>query len=269
MTVGQVGPDPQDVKISPGGSATFHTAAEDGAGLVATRFWPKMGCDGNGSHCELGESGGPGEGCVVRLPGKPDDYKQCNPPFDTKFEATFAPPDAPTRDTIDMSIVDGYTLPFKLDVSVGSCVVADSQKPFVGMDCSGLSLSKCPEAEILGGQSVNLRAINPKTGTFSGCYAPCQKLIDDKWNQNGSFSPDSAQAGPYCCAGAFASPGACNAGPILQSEYMKVKNEACPVAYGYPYDDKVATIICDPSTKYTVTFYCPTGFEVTSTVVYI
>lgn len=270
MTIAQVGPDPQDVKIIPGSNATFHTAGEGGAGLVATRFWPKMGCDDAGSHCEIGESGGPGEECVIRLPGKPDDYSQCSPPFDTKFEATLAPPDAPARDTIDMSLVDGYTLPFKLEVSGGSCVLANSQKPFASMDCSRLSLNQCPRAESMNGQAVDLRAFNPKTGKLSGCYAPCQKLIDDKWNKGGFFSPDSPQAGPYCCGGASASPDVCSAGPIVQSQYMKAKNEVCPLAYGYPFDDKVATIVCSTSTRYTLTFYCPSaGADAASRVVYL
>lgn len=256
MSINKVGPDPQDNKINPGGRMTFHTA-EGGAGLVATRFWPKMGCDDTGNNCEIGASGGPGEGCVIRNPGMDDNYTQCNPPFDTKFEATFAPPDAPTRDTLDMSLVDGYSLPFKLETSGGSCMTPGNQQSFDTMDCSGLSLSDCPTAERLNGRSVDLRAFHPKTGKIAGCYAPCQRLIDDKWNKAGSFAPDSAEAGPFCCAGAWGSPGACGAGPILQSEYMKYKNAHCPLAYGYPYDDRVATIICDTTTKYTVTFYCP------------
>merc|ERR1719345_510381 len=106
-----------------------------------------MGCDASGNHCAIGDSGGPGEGCVIRITGKGDNYTQCAPPTDSKFEATFAPPNAPTRDTVDMSLVDGYSLPFKLEVAGGNCTRA--QQPFQEMDCSGLSLKQCPTAEIL------------------------------------------------------------------------------------------------------------------------
>lgn len=254
MSIDQVGPDPQDVRINPGEKALFHSS-DGGAGLVATRFWPKMGCDKTGNDCAIGESGGPGEGCVIRIPGQPDNYTQCNPPFDSKFEATFAAPDAPERDTLDMSLVDGYTLPFKLETAGGSCT--RNLEPFESMDCSSLSLSDCPTAESLNGETVDLRAFNPKTGKLSGCYAPCQKLIDDKWSTGTPVGPDSAEAGPYCCGGDYGTPEACSAGPILQTEFMQSKNKQCPLAYGYPYDDKVATIVCTTSTKYTVTFYCP------------
>jgi hypothetical protein len=252
---GQIGPDPQDVKISPGGNARFHTSA-GGVGLSATRFWPKMGCDQSGNNCSTGNSGGPGEGCVIRIPGQPDDYSHCAPPFDTKFEATFASPGGSTKDTVDMSLVDGFTLPFKLEVTGGSCT--RHQQSFQKMDCSGLSLNRCPAAEKLNGKTVDLHGINPKTGKVTGCLSPCMKLTDDKWNKE-PVAPDSAQAGPYCCQGADGSPGACQAGPILQTQYLKAVKDLCPDAYGYAYDDKTATIVCTTSTEYTVTFYCPTA----------
>ena len=252
---GAVGPDPQDVIINSGDNASFHTGL-NGGGLSATRFWPKMGCDASGSNCSIGSSGGPGEGCVVRVPGQPDDYSHCAPPFDTKFEATFAAPGSSAMDVVDMSLVDGYTLPFKLEVSEGRCI--RQNQAFDGMDCSRLSLDLCPKKETLDNKVKNLNGINPKTGKFSGCYSPCMKLTDDKWNPNGtSVAPDSAAAGQYCCAGAWGSPAACNAGDILKTKYLSAVKAVCPDAYGYAYDDKSATIACTTATKYTVTFYCP------------
>jgi len=254
LVAGQVGPDPQDAKINPGQSAQFHTSV-GGGGLSATRFWPKLGCDANGGNCTIGSSGGASEPCVVRVPGKPDDYSQCAPPFDSKFEATFASPGSAAKDVVDMSLVDGYSLPFKLEVSGGSCIRA--QKDFTELDCSGLSLAACPKAEMLDGKTVSLQATNPKSGALSGCFSPCMKLTDDKWNSN-PVSPDSATAGPYCCAGAWASPGACNgAGSILKTKYVTNVRQFCSGAYGYAYDDKIATIACSTSTQYKVTFYCP------------
>lgn len=232
----------------------FQTST-DGKGLVSTRFWPKMGCvcDEIGSNCSIGDSGGPKETCVVHAAAG-DDYSNCAPPLDTKFEATFATAD-PSRDTVDMSLVDGYTLPFKLEASGGSCV--RNGLAFSEMDCSGLSLSQCPKAEMLNGQTVDLRAFHPKTGEVSGCYSPCLRLTDDKWNTKPSAA-DSPAAAPYCCAGASGTPEVCNAGPIVQTDYVKMIHTSCPAGYGYAYDDKRATIVCSPSTEYVVTFYCPT-----------
>jgi len=254
---GGLGPDAQDVKISPGGNSSFHTGLH-GGGLSATRFWPKLGCDAMGGNCSIGSSGGPAEACVIRVAGKPDDYSHCAPPVDTKFEATFATQGSAAKDVLDMSLVDGYTLPFKLEVDGGSC--ERRTQDFNGMDCSGLSMSRCPRSEVLGGKSLSLHAVNPKTGRPGACYSPCMKLTDDKWNPNGTaVAPDSAVAGPYCCAGAWGSPDACNAGAVLGTQYLKAVKDMCAAAYGYAYDDKTATISCTTTTRYTVTFYCPAG----------
>lgn len=253
---GSVGPDPQDVKLNPGESKVFQTSV-GGGGLSATRYWPKIGCDDSGNDCQIGESGGPGEGCVIRIPGKDDNYTMCNPPVDSKFEATFMPPGSPNRDTVDMSLVDGYTLPFKLETSGGDC--SRDLQPFESMDCSELTTDHCPSAEHMGNRAWDLRAVNPRSGQLSGCYSPCKKLTDDKWNETLPEDAGSALAGPYCCAGAYGSPGPCSAGPIMQTQYLPSVKATCPLAYAYPYDDHIATIVCTTTTMYTVTFYCPAG----------
>lgn len=254
MASGQVGPDAQDIKLNPGETAKFHTSV-GGGGLPAARFWPKVGCDATGSNCTIGSSGGPSEKCVIRTSGKPDDYSHCAPPVDTKFEATFAAPGSAANDVVDMSLVDGYSLPFKLEVSGGKCIRA--QENFTGLDCSGLALADCPKAETLDGKTLSLQAINPKSGLMGGCFSPCMRLTDDKWSSN-PVAPDSATAGPYCCAGAWGSPDTCNgAGSILKTKYVAQVRRSCSGAYGYAYDDKIATIACSTSTQYKVTFYCP------------
>merc|ERR1719336_1745891 len=113
-------------------------------------------------------------------------------------------------DVVDMSLVDGYSLPFKLEVSSkgGTCV--RDGLPFQGMDCSNLSLNQCPTEE----------TVNSKTGKVAGCFSPCMKLIDDKWNKS-PVASGSPEAAPYCCQGAYGNPGTCQAGPILQTEYLK------------------------------------------------
>lgn len=157
-----------------------------------------------------------------------------------------------------MSLVDGYTLPFKLETTGGNC--SRMQEPFEEMDCSGLSLTECPVSETLAGKTVSLHAVNPKTGKVAGCFSPCMKLTDNKYSSN-PVAPDSKTAGPYCCAGAFGAPQSCQAGPILKTEYLAAVRKSCPGAYGYAYDDKIATIACQVSTEYKLTFYCPSDHD--------
>lgn len=254
IAMGAAGPDPQDIKIEPGQSHKF-TTGHGQNGLTATRYWAKLGCNEAGTNCRIGDSGGPGEACVIRRPGHPDDYSKCAPPLDTKFEATFSSASAHRdKDIIDMSLVDGYTLPFKLEVK-GTCTRHGI--PFEKMDCSGLSLKKCPSAQGVGGVgTVDLRAIHPSTHEIAGCYSTCLKITDDKWNTPVG-GPGSSKAAPYCCAGHYGTPGVCNAGPVVHSHYLHRVHEMCPEAYGYAYDDVRATIACDPQTEYDLTFYCP------------
>lgn len=245
---GGVGPDPQDLRLEPGQAHAFVTR-----GLSATRYWPKVGCDEAGNNCAIGDSGGPGESCVVRGPGTPDDYSHCAPPFDSKFEATFAPPNNPFVDIVDMSLVDGYSLPFKLEVDQ-PCT--RQSKPFTGMDCTELSLEHCPRSELLDGRPMNLQATSPHTGKVAGCYSPCLRLTDDKWGKPVG-GPASPQAAPYCCAGTHGTPAVCKFGPIVSTQYVRGVHSSCPAAYGYAYDDISATIVCRTTTQYTVTFFCP------------
>merc|ERR1719291_1242672 len=101
-----VGPDPQNIKLMPGESYNFRTPP----GLGGTRYWPKMGCDKSGNDCKFGDSGGPDEVC---------NDLGCAPPVDTKFEASFAKEET-DRDWVDISLVDGYTLPFRFELD-GKC----------------------------------------------------------------------------------------------------------------------------------------------------
>lgn len=253
-----VGPDPQDVKIEPGESHRFSTSL-NGGGLTATRFWPKMGCDEAGNNCSIGESGGPGEGCVQHL-ASGDDYSRCNPPVDSKFEGTFMPPGSPkgVKDTVDMSIVDGFTLPFKMEATGGECIRNGAVDPGL-VDCSSLLMSRCPTTEAIHGTPFDLRAINPKTGKIAGCYSPCMRLTDDKFHKETSVAPDSPTAAPFCCAGAFQPPVTCKNGPITKTQYVTNAHSTCPHGYAYAYDDHRATISCTTDTEYRVTFYCPTA----------
>lgn len=204
----------QDLKLKAGEAHDFAIPDE---GLAATRFWAKWGCDSTGANCKIGESGGPGESCGS---------SGCAPPVDSKFEATFGclagakscahNPSAPTEplgpiDWWDVSQVDGWTLPYKVDV-IGECAGAPAH-----VDCSRLSLGACPNKEGLGGTVGNatLQLRDPKgSGQVVGCYSPCAKLTYSQWGQGYSYTPDSKQAQDYCCATPPVSPEQCSKGPV-------------------------------------------------------
>merc|ERR1712032_1406305 len=102
--------------------------------------------------------------------------------------------------------------------------------------------------ETINGKTVNLQGVNPKSHKKAGCFSPCQKLVDDKW-QTHPVAADSKEAGPYCCAGGFATPDACHNGPMPKSKYLEAVRQMCKAAYAYAYDDMIATIACSNTTQ--------------------
>jgi len=275
MAAGTVGPDPQDVKIEPGKSHAFSTPSH----LSATRYWPKMGCDESGQNCSIGSSGGPGEACKRNPVTGAEDYSRCAPPVDTKFEASFGQngepcnPKAPGGtemkgcDFIDMSLVDGWTLPFKFEAD-GDCKT-NKDENVESIDCSGLTLDFCPATEHLSSITADLRAINPITKQVSGCYSPCSKLLDTKWSNKElaqGRKAEEADVSPYCCPTPPQTPESCRAGPITATKFLKTIHEKCPGVYGYAYDDGMGLMRCASATIYTVSFYCPSELPVTPVV---
>lgn len=80
---------------------------------------------------------------------------ECAPPIDAKFEATFGTRGRPCSgvsskdcDFVDVSLVDGWTLPFRLSIE-GQCSGPNNLHP-TEIDCSQLSFDKCPTDELLG-----------------------------------------------------------------------------------------------------------------------
>jgi len=261
IAAGNGGPDGQNVRIDPGEARDFATPD----GLSATRYWPKMGCDAEGDHCALGGSGGPGQACVRRPPEvKKDNYSNCAPPVDTKFEGTFGRPDQPCTDAaaqgcdyVDVSLVDGWTLPFELKVH-GACTGARGKQSDFILDCRQLTLDRCPGEEHLAtvDSPADLRAIRPDSGMVAGCYSPCQRLVSDKWGQEG-MDPASKVAAPYCCPTPPESPQACRSGPMVHTKYLDAVHGLCPGVYGYAYDDGMGLLRCVPTSIYELTFFCP------------
>lgn len=252
--------DRLDERIASGGFVDLETTP----GNPTMRYWPKMWCDADGKNCALGSSGDRGRSCI-RDGG---DDSLCAPTVDTQFEATFGNGQLtcdPARgqvggcDHLDVSLVNGFTLPFSIQ-ALGSCFeddlqVADSKS----IDCSRISTDSCPTAERLGNTTVDLRAKNPFTQQVVGCYSPCSKLTDDRWNNtqaHGRQARDS-DAAPYCCPTPPETPVSCRAGPVASSAYVAAVHQICPGVYGYAYDDNLGLVRCTSQTHYEVTFYCP------------
>jgi len=260
------GPDPQDVRLEPGQEFAFQTPDN----LRATRYWPKIGCDDQGGSCFIGESGGPKESCNHGG----DNYTNCAPPVDSKFEATFGENGQPCDpnveggrgmrgcDFVDMSLVDGFTLPFTFTLN-GKCEEGWTEKT---IDCRGLTLDRCPSAEVLKDfnlkvtETLDLRAHRSNESRIQGCYSPCMKLRDDKWTDQEERSPTDSVIRPYCCPEGV-EPDECRRGPINDAAYFKLLQSTCSGSYSYAYDDN-KLLRCDSTTVYTVTFFCPTRVPV-------
>lgn len=239
------------VNIAPGGE--FRYSIPDG--LSSTRFWPKMYCGSDGQKCKIGDSGGPGQECASH---------GCAPPVDSKFEATFGNPagdchsDASVCDWWDTSGVDGFTIPYKVDIS-NSC--KGNGYGGTDVDCSELHLTDCPaSSQVQGVGTRDFRLKHPDTHEVVGCYSPCSLLTTSNWgNPDGTHAPPDGTAGPYCCPTPPVSSEECRAGPADSSEYTQLMHKSCPHVYAYAYDDAVGLQVCPADTIYTWTLFCPSG----------
>lgn len=242
-------------------------------GIAGTRFWPGYGCDATGNNCSIGQSGGPAsQGFTCPAWG-------CAPPIDSKFEGTFGclasvdagsclpnPSDPqhrplPATDGWDTSMVDGFTLPYRVKVS-GQCGRGPLNNT---IDCTNLPMSVCPTTENISTNgaypalaSVNLRMTAPGDAGVqqAGCYSDCSRLTMNQWNGM-NYGPGSPQAVSYCCPTPPMSPAQCRLGPVATGGYTALVHRYCPQVYAYAYDDGTGNWTCNAGTKYEVTFYCP------------
>jgi hypothetical protein len=251
-------PGGQNVRLGKGQYVDF--PVPDG-GVNAIRVWPKIGCDDGGHNCTIGES-------VAPCPAG-----GCQPPIDSKFEASFSPKGGAAPTWYNLSQVDGYTLPFKVvprgeGAHQGSCVTSD---------CSHLSLDQCPGDEDMSGgvhpqfAHEDLR-VRDAQGNVIGCLSPCKK-----WNYPapwGLGQPESADPGLHLCCptpidpatgqctvqNACMSPDSCRnpSDPVsvVHTQYVKAMGAMCPTAYSYSYDDAAGLHNCPSVTSFEVVF-CP------------
>ena len=245
----------QNVKLATG---AYHDYDIPAAGLASARFWPKLGCDATGHACSVGDNGEGG--------GAPCGSHGCEPPFDSKFEATFADASSAAETWYDLSLVDGYTLPLAVKpigagAGSGTCVASD---------CAGLTLDACPAHDVDG---LDLRVTDPvDPATTIACLAPCKA-----WNYPapyGAGMPESQDPGLHLCcptpidpatgnctlANACMTPDACRASAdpasVVHAAYVALIHERCPSAYSYAYDDDAGLHACPAATQFEVTF-CP------------
>jgi hypothetical protein len=256
-------PFDQNVKLEPD---EFHDYDIPAGGLASARFWPKLGCDATGHGCRIGDTGeGGGAPCA---PGG------CQPPLDSKFEVSFAPTTSAEATFYNLSLVDGYTLPFSVTpvgtgAGVGSCTVSD---------CSMLSLADCPAHEDLGGDGVfpafgdvDLRVHDPVDPTeIIGCLSPCKA-----WQYPAPYGlghPESQDPGLHMCcptpidpgtgqcteANGCITPDECRAASdplsVVHTQFVDVVHAGCPTAYSYSYDDAAGLHACPASTGFEVVF---------------
>ena len=259
---------PHQLQLAAGAHVDYPIPA---AGLAATRFWAGSGCDATGNNCVVGQSGGPAsQGFTCPAAG-------CAPPVDSKFEGTFGclpsvplaqcrpNPSSPTHDPLprtdswDTSMVDGFTMPFRVRV-VGACPGGPAGG---AIDCAAVAMGLCPTAEDLstGGAfpalaSSNLRVLTPQSVLVAGCYSDCGRLTFAQWGGL-SYAPSAPQAQAYCCPTPPVTPGACRTGPVARTGYTGLVHRTCPQVYAYGYDDGTGLFSCPAGVRYEVTFYAP------------
>lgn len=182
----------------------------------AGRFWARTNCDGSGK-CETGDCG---------------NKIQCNgaggvPPV-SLAEVTLK--GAGGLDYYDVSLVDGYNLPIKMEPTGGYTGSGGGQYDCKRAGCNADLNEKCP----------NELAV--KSGDWTvACKSACAAFDTDE----------------YCCRGAHDTPETCKSQdwPV---NYPEIFKSACPDAYSYAYDDTTSTFTCrgNPETNYDIVF-CP------------
>ncbi|PPQ70285.1 hypothetical protein CVT24_000848 [Panaeolus cyanescens] len=132
------------------------------------------------------------------------------------------------RDFYDVSIVDAFNLPMRIDTNKGCSV----------QSCPVDLIPNCPSA---------LKGPLGPTGLPIGCNSACLAGIGG--------NPDDS---PACCTGSYSIPSTC---PPSKVPYYSFFKSNCPRAITFPYDEvsgSISTTGCSSDLKadYTVTF-CP------------
>jgi len=256
--------------LSSGGYFDYEISS---SGLAATRFWPKYGCVSG--VCQTGDSDPfwPQGGCPSGV--------GCSPPADSLFEATwgcslpnssscsFLNPNANNTSTsarvsqtttyFDTSAVNGFTLPFTVQMSGSSSGACDVQL----IDATQLNVANCPISNIGLETSTDLTWYNNAETIGLGCFSPCTYLTYPQPYGLGLPLSNSSTTSPqaqYCCPTPPFTSSSCRAGPVSSTAYTNYIHTATGSnVYAFSYDDAHGLHTCPSSNvKYTVT-YCPIG----------
>ncbi|KAI8150199.1 thaumatin, partial [Fennellomyces sp. T-0311] len=126
-------------------------------------------------------------------------------------------------DYYDVSFVDGYNLPIRIEPTnmVSDHTVASDPRHCQPTFCT--HTPSCPhDLSFYSGSK------------FVACQSACSRYQEDA----------------YCCTGSFSSPSTCTS-----NHFSRAIKVACPNVYTYPYDDDISVYGCQAPT-YIVTF-CP------------
>ncbi|KAI0360479.1 Osmotin thaumatin-like protein [Trametes cingulata] len=127
-------------------------------------------------------------------------------------------------DVYDVSLIDGFNIPVRVDNSKG-CTIKD---------CPVDLNPNCPAA---------LAGPFDASGKPVGCKSACEAGLGDPVNN------------PNCCTGTHSTPATCPASQVQFYSYFKGN---CPNAVAFVYDESTSLIVCPSSLQsdYTITF-CP------------
>ncbi|KAI0833243.1 Osmotin thaumatin-like protein [Trametes gibbosa] len=217
LTVGNAVPKQPTGWLQPAFNTTTFEVPDN---WVSGRIWARTDCNF--------QSGAPGPGSC--LTGGCNGGLKCD-----SSTGTGIPPATLTEftmgingaaDSYDVSVVDGYNLPVRIENNKG-CPIAD---------CPVDLIENCPEP---------LRSPLDAQGNTVGCKTACSAGLSGYDN-----SPD-------CCSGIYNSPAACPTSGVQYYSYFK---SSCPKAYAYAFDESSGSALfsCNSALKadYTITF-CP------------
>ncbi|KAI8371469.1 thaumatin [Radiomyces spectabilis] len=126
-------------------------------------------------------------------------------------------------DYYDVSFVDGYNLPIRIEPDMPEEEAAwDDPKYCRSLLC--MNLPDCP---------ADLRSYD-LSGRFVACESACSRY----------------QADEYCCTGEYNSPDVCTT-----NHFATAIKSACPDTYSYAYDDETSLFGC--KTKTYKVIFCP------------
>jgi hypothetical protein len=280
----------------PGGSPGKVFCIPDG-GAPSGKFYFLMGCDSSGKNCKIGsqedamagvqtyfeasfgckfntQKEGQVDGCAFNPSGKDqggaDKWPDCIGTAKSKKTC----PSVMPYETLDLSTVDGYTLPMIMELTGTSC--KDNNGPTTKVDASMLDIASCPsdgkatlysdneQQNELIQKGAGINWLTKKNTYYQGCVAPCHWFMTTGVGEPVNPDPSSPlptvepwiAASYYCCIGSPGpgdGSGKCAEGPkngnktypITLTNYVKNLKAVGYRGYSWQFDDLAGTVTCD------------------------